>query len=131
MHAATDEMTLYEGPGQKLKKEALNLRVPESLRAMLNDTVKLWKLFAEARGEDADQIDLSFVCVRLLKVGADTAFGEVGIKLVPDEGEEKGKLRAALPSGEKDPKSGHPVTTVVSAAEWKRAEKAIADIVGQ
>lgn len=130
VNAAIDDMSIYEGPGQKLKKEALNLRAPESLRAMLNDTVKLWKMLAEARGEDADQIDLSFVCLRLLKVGSDTAFGEFGVKLIPEEGEDKGKYRPALPSSEKDER-GKPVLTVVSPAEWKHLAKAIATVVGK
>lgn len=130
MQTATDDMSLYEGPGQKLKKEALNLRVPESLRAMLNDTVKLWKRLAEARGEDADQIDLTFVCVRLLKVGADTAFVEAGVHLIDSEGENKGKFRPALPSGEKDDR-GNPVLTVVSDAEWKLVEKTIKTVVNK
>lgn len=130
MQTATDDMSLYEGPGPKPKKEALNLRVPDSLRAMLNDTVRLWKMYAEARGEDAEQIDLTFVCVRLLKVGADTAFGEVGVELVAKEGEDKGKFRPALVSDEKDDR-GNPVTTVVSSSEWKIASKGISKIVGQ
>ncbi len=132
MHAAIDEEmgSLYESPGTKLKKEPLNLRVPESLRAMLNDTTKLWKMLAEARGEDADQIDLTFVCVRLLKVGADTAFGEVGLRLIDEEGENKGKLRPAFQSKEKDER-GNPVTTVVSDAEWKIVEKTIKTVVGK
>ncbi len=124
MHAATEEMTIYEGPGQKLAKQALNLRAPDSLRAMLNDTVKLWKMLAEANGEDSDLIDLSFVCLRLLKVGADTAFGEFGVVLIPKEGEDKGKYRPAFSSGDMDER-GKPVLTVVSDAEWKHVAKAM------
>lgn len=134
MHAAAAEIDMsaqYESPGPgKQRKEALNVRVPDSLRAMLNDVVKLWKVYAVARGDPPELIDLSFVCTRLLKQGADTAFADLGVHLIPKEGPDKGKLRPAVDSGEVDGK-GRPVLTVVTASEWKLLGEAVVRVVGK
>lgn len=129
--AVAIDMSLYEAPDEKIGKGALNLRAPDALRAMLNDTVKLWKKLAIARGEPqdvVDAIDLTYVCVRLLKVGADQAFGEMGVRLIAPEGEYKGLYRRAFPSGEVD-ENKKPVLTVVSPVEWKLVDKAVASTV--
>jgi hypothetical protein len=60
------------------KKVAINVRVPLSTKATMDDLVRLWRLYAEARGDEVDVNDLSYVVRRLLRVGGDQAFGEFG-----------------------------------------------------
>lgn len=60
---------------------ALNLRVPESTKESLEAVIRLWQLLADARGKPSGKIDMSHVCRRLLKVGVEQAFAEVGIKV--------------------------------------------------
>lgn len=72
---SADDVRYYEAPEEK--KVNLNLRVEESIRRGLESLVRLWKLYAKARGEDPDNVDLTFVIKRLLRVGLDGAFGEV------------------------------------------------------
>lgn len=95
MQAATaEDMAYYDPPGTKTRKQALNLRVPEPLRAKLDDVVRVWRIYAEERGEDAEQIDLTYVCVRLLDVGADGAFAEIGLR--PSTPEEWARLKKLI-----------------------------------
>lgn len=74
MHA--DDVRYYE-PQEKERKVQLNLRVEESIRRGLDMLVRLWKVYAKARGEDPGDVDLTFVIRRLLRVGLDGAFAEV------------------------------------------------------
>lgn len=71
-----DDVRYYE-PEAKERKVQLNLRVEESLRRGLDSLVRLWRVYAKARGEDPADVDLTFVVRRLLLVGLDGAFGEV------------------------------------------------------
>lgn len=48
-------------------KTPLNMRVPKSLKASLDDIVKLWTMQAKARGEDSTNIDVTHVATTLLK----------------------------------------------------------------
>lgn len=129
---AEDMASLYKSPGPKPPvKATITLRVSDSLRAMLNDTVTLWQMLAKARGEPFERIDFSYVCNRMLEVGADTAFGEVGVKLIEvDEDTEEAVLRPAQFA--QDSEDGKPKAFVVTAAEWKMVAKVIDDkIVGK
>jgi hypothetical protein len=60
------------------KKVALNLRVPESLKEQLKLVTELWKVMAEAKGLDPADIDMTYVCLRLLRVGIDGAWAQAG-----------------------------------------------------
>jgi hypothetical protein len=92
------------------KRVALNLKVPESLKEHLRAVVKLWKVMAEARGSDPSDIDLTYVSVRLLKIGVDGAWSQVGAMAgldgMPKDDEEWARLRKAiLKNAETDPDS--------------------------
>lgn len=57
-------------------------RVPRSTSEAIDQVVKLWRMLAKARGADAEtikQVDKSHVLRRLLRVGAEQAFAEVGV----------------------------------------------------
>lgn len=73
--AAIEPMALYVPPD---KGWTLKVRSDEAFKAQLTDVVRLWKLHAQARGDDEEQIDLSYVVRRLLEVGVDQAFEEYG-----------------------------------------------------
>ena len=67
-----DPLAYFENPDRKVQ---LNLRVPESLIERLDRLVLLWRELADDEAS-AERIDRTFVCVRLLMVGSDGAFGE-------------------------------------------------------
>jgi hypothetical protein len=70
-----DDMALYVPPE---KPWMLRLRSTESFQSKLEGVVRLWKTHAVARGDDAKQVDVSYVVRRLLEAGVDAAFAEYG-----------------------------------------------------
>ena len=70
-----DDLTFYVPPERPWM---LRLRSTESFRAQLEDVVRLWKAHAAARGDDPEQIDLSYVIRRFLEVGIEGAFADYG-----------------------------------------------------
>lgn len=72
----TDDVATYEPPEPTEKMVAINVRVPQSTKDSLTAIVKLWGLYAKARGDDAKVIDLSYVIRRAFKVFADQTFAE-------------------------------------------------------
>jgi hypothetical protein len=70
-----DDMALYVPPE---KPWMLRLRSTDVFKAKLDGVVRLWKAHAEARGDDAKQVDASYVVRRLLEAGIDQAFAEYG-----------------------------------------------------
>lgn len=64
----------------------LRLRSDEAFRDQLLDVVRLWKAHAEARGDDAEKIDLSYVMRRLLEAGISQAFEEYGGRPTTEDG---------------------------------------------
>jgi hypothetical protein len=83
MDVATEDVSLYEPPDRKIQ---LSARVPLTLREGLDDVVRLWRLLAEARGDNAEAIDLTYVLVRLAKAGIDQSFDEFGGRPSTEEG---------------------------------------------
>jgi hypothetical protein len=79
---ADDDVTLYSPPDRPWD---LKLRSKHSFKDRLEDVVRLWKMMAEARGDDADQIDVSYVIRRILEAGVDQAFAEYGGQPKSDE----------------------------------------------
>lgn len=69
------DLALYVPPE---KPWLLRLRSTESFQARLEGVVRLWKAHAIARGDDANQIDVSYVIRRVLEAGIDAAFQEYG-----------------------------------------------------
>lgn len=70
-----DDMALYVPPE---KPWMMRLRSTEAFRTKLEGVVRLWQIHAKARGDDAEQIDVSYVVRRLLEAGIDQAFAEYG-----------------------------------------------------
>lgn len=70
-----DDVTLYIPPE---KPWMLRLRSTTAFAEKLKGVVRLWKLTAEARGDDAAQIDMSYVVRRLLEAGVEHSFDEYG-----------------------------------------------------
>ncbi len=59
----------YRTPSEK--RVACNMRLPRRLKASLQAIVRLWQLIAESEGHNPDAVDLTFVCERLLAIGAE------------------------------------------------------------
>ncbi len=78
-------------------KTPLNMRVPKSLKAQLEDIVKLWSLQAKARGEDPTNIDVTHVATTLLKNAAPAEFDSYGGRPKDDAGWKK--LEVAIREG--------------------------------
>lgn len=72
------DMSVYKPNEPREPKVPLNARVPKELRDALVDVVRLWRIYAEQRGDESEGIDLSYVVRRLLRVGIDQAFAEFG-----------------------------------------------------
>ena len=102
--AADDDMAIYEVPPAKKPPVAINVRVEPDLRDGLEDVVRLWKVMAEARGDEASVVELSYVARRLWAVGVDQAFGEVGGRPRDEAGWAKleAEIRKAAPSQKKN-----------------------------
>lgn len=90
------------------KSTHLNLRVPESLKADLLNVVRLWKLMAKAAGakdEAIEDITLTHVCERLLRIGVDGVWAQAGSKAglsgAPQNDEEWAALARAIASKRK------------------------------
>lgn len=78
-------------------KVPLNMRVPKSLKAGLEATVRLWKMQAEARGDDPQNIDVTHVATTLLKLAVAGEFQAYGGRPTDDEAWET--LKAAVHEG--------------------------------
>lgn len=78
-----DEMPLYSPPE---KHWMLRLRSTEVFRAKIEDVVRLWRLYAELRGDDAKRIDMAYVVRRILEAGINQAFSEHGGRPINEEG---------------------------------------------
>lgn len=75
-------MAYFEPPDKRVQQ---NVRMPRSLKRKLLDLQRLWIELAKLRPAndpddkvDPDDIDLTYVIVRLLNVGVDGAWAEVG-----------------------------------------------------
>lgn len=75
MQTQVDEMALYVPPE---KPWLLKLRSNESFKAELEDVVRCWRIHATARGDDPNQIDVSYVVRRILEKGVADVFAEYG-----------------------------------------------------
>lgn len=77
-------MAIFERPeGSKLVP--IQFRLSSDLIASLDAVVRLWQLIEEAHGGNAKAIDRTYVVRRLLNVGIDAAFAELGGKPVTAE----------------------------------------------
>lgn len=85
-NVGAEDVATYEPPEKSEKMVPLNVRVPESTKAMLGDVVTLWKLFAKARGDDGDVIDLSYVIRRAFRLFVEQSFAEFGGRPTDEDG---------------------------------------------
>jgi len=88
------EMALYNPLEKEEPMTPMTIRVPKDLISEMNAVVRLWRLFARARGDEIRGIDRSYVMRRLLRTGKDHAFGEFGG--IPTDEAGWGKLEAAV-----------------------------------
>lgn len=90
-------MDYFEPPEKRIQ---LNFRVRASLKAQLQDVVRLWKIMAMARGTEPEDIDLTYVAERLLKVGVEGTWAQVlsfaGLDGMPKTDEDWTKLERAI-----------------------------------
>lgn len=90
-------MDYFELPERRVQVTA---KLPESLKAGLHATVRLWKLMARVRGMDPSDIDLTHVIARLLKIGVDGVWAQAGaiagLNGMPKDDAEWALLEAAL-----------------------------------
>jgi hypothetical protein len=70
-----EPMPLYRPPP---KVWTLKLRSDESFRAEIMDIVRILQIHARVRGDDPEQVDISYVVRRMLETGRDQAFEEYG-----------------------------------------------------
>lgn len=83
--------------GDVYKKVQLNLRVRRDLKERLEKHVlPLWKMVAEVKGQDADLIDLTYVCERILEGESLGELAHYGISEFPQTREGKDRLRADI-----------------------------------
>jgi hypothetical protein len=82
------------------KSAQLNVRIPESLKAALEEVVRLWRAQAIVDGDPPDDMTLTYVVERLLTVGVEGAWGEkltdAGLKAVPKTDEEWAQLERSM-----------------------------------
>lgn len=68
------------------RSQQLNARVPKSVLEGLRDLARLWTAHEQARtGDETAEVSLSDVVVRLLKVGLDGAWEEIGHRPTSEE----------------------------------------------
>lgn len=98
-------MELFEPPETRVQ---LGFKVRTSLKLNLKDVERLWKALAIARGTNPDDIDLTYVCERMLTAGVETAWAQLGHSMglaggKPANEEEWAKLeRTILKRAEQD-----------------------------
>ena len=80
---------------KKTEKVQLNLRVPVALKASLERLRDVWTGILEAQSMDASHVDLTWVCIRLLTVGEEGAWAELGRNVAP---ESEAEVRAVIKS---------------------------------
>lgn len=90
------------------KTSMAHIRMPEVLKEHLKGVVDLWKTKAVAKGIDPDDIDLTYVIVRLLEEGVDGTWAQeaeaAGLKGMPTTKEERERLLAAIVASAKPSK---------------------------
>lgn len=87
--------TTYEAPDPKIQ---ICLRIPKSVKEKADGLVRLWRLYAKVRGDDAEEIDLSYVSRRVYAAGVEQAWAEFGT--IPHNKEAWEELESKLRSGE-------------------------------
>lgn len=83
--------------GDVYKKVQLNLRVRRIVKERLEKHVlPLWKMVAEEKGQDAELIDLTYVCERILDGESEGELATYGIEAFPQTKDEQAALRAEI-----------------------------------
>ena len=76
MPAQVLDMALYDPKEKAEPMVPINFRVPKSVSDLIDGTVRLWRIFAVARGDESRHINASFVVRSLLRSGAQMGFDE-------------------------------------------------------
>lgn len=72
-------MRVYDSPPEP-STERQDLRVTPSMKADLEALARLWRIFARANGKPESEINSTYVAKRVIAVGIDLAFVEMGLK---------------------------------------------------
>lgn len=82
------------------RRVAVNARLPRSLKLHLDAVQQLWRTIAELEGNDPAAVTTTYVIERLLSVGVDGVWAQVGqlagLNGMPRTPEEWERLRKAL-----------------------------------
>lgn len=96
-NAVTDDVPYFEPPEKRVQ---VTFKIPESLKGHLMAVVRLWRAKAIAGGHDPDDINLTYVAERLLRVGVEGVWGEtgklVGLNGAPTSDDEWAALEKAI-----------------------------------
>lgn len=88
----------WQTPPQK--RETLTVRIPKDLKAHLEGVIELWRALAVIDGSDPEQVNLTYVVERLLRVGVDGVWAQVGepagLSGMPRNKEEWELLKASM-----------------------------------
>ncbi len=89
------------------KRVAVNVRLPRDLKLHLEGVQELWRVLASLNGTDPDLVNQTYVIERLLRVGVDGVWGQVGhgagLSGMPRNKEEWEQLKAYLLKMKKRP----------------------------
>lgn len=82
------------------KRVTLTVRIPEDVKLHLDAVIQLWKVMAQLNHSDPEQVTLTYVVERLLRVGVDGVWAQAGAQAgldgMPRTPEEWEQLKAAL-----------------------------------
>lgn len=83
----TDVKNVYASPQEPLS-ERLEVRMSQNMKLNIDALARIWRIHAEARGDAASEVTPSYVVKRVLAVGIDMAFDQMGLPGRPKNQEE-------------------------------------------
>lgn len=94
----SDRSQYWQTPPQK--RVTLTVRVPEDVKEHLEGVIQLWRILAKLNHSDPEQVTLTYVVERMLRVGVDGVWAQAGAQAgldgMPRTPEEWQALEAAL-----------------------------------
>lgn len=82
------------------KRVSLTVRIPRDVKLHLEGVQELWRVLAQLDGSDPDSVNMTYVVERLLSVGIDGVWAQVGqlagLDGMPRNPEEWDRLKKAL-----------------------------------
>lgn len=88
----------WQTPPQK--RVTLTVRIPKDVKEHLDGVIELWRILAQLDHADPDSVSLTYVVERMLRVGVDGVWAQVGHQAgldgMPRTPEEWERLKTAL-----------------------------------